>query len=459
MKHASFVILAFVASALTFGRLAAAETAMSEGTVIKVTGDAVVQLPGQSTSVAMTAGMKIPQGATITTKTGEVYLQAHTGTVATIQANSTVNVEQLSVTTEGGAVKKENTLLSLKSGNLISTIDPTKKAVNNYGVRTPKGVAASRGTSFSVSVSAGGFNIAATADSVTFTTATGATYTIAAGMISITLPGGETQAAVPLAQAAASDPSVAQVVADAVTAISTVMQTGNISAEGAANVASQVVSVAATVSPSTAAASAAQVSTAASTSTSPSIVASATSTSASVASAAATAAPAQAANIAQQVVAASSSTNTQAAATIAAAVAQAVPASANEIAATVAQTVANASGGSDVQVAATIAASVAMASNTSLASVAAATAASTDTNATAVTAVANNPVTQAAANAANNAATQASTTANEATQNITAPPASETPPPASETQPSTEETAPEKTEPQAIDPSTVSRSS
>jgi hypothetical protein len=447
MKRAPFFLLTLAAGLLTFGRVTAAETALSEGTVIRVTGQAKILLPGRTEAVDLTADMKVPQGATITTGAGEVYLQAHTGTVATIQANSTVNLEQLSVTSEGGTVKQENTLLALKSGNLISNIDPTKRAVNNYGVRTPKGVAAARGTSFSVSVSAGGFNIAATADAVTFTTSTGAAYTISAGMISITLPGGATQPAIPLAQAAASNPAIAQVVADAVTAISTVIQTGNISAAGAANVASQVVSVASTVSPSTAGSSAAQVSTAVSTSTSATITDSATSTTASIASAAATAAPGQAASIAQQVVAASSSTNTQAAATVAAAVAQAVPSQATQVAAAVAQTVAAASPGSSVQVAATVAAAVAKATNTSTATVAAATAAATNTNATAVTNVANNASTQAAATTATTTATKAANTATQATQNITTPPA---PPPP--------QTPPPTTTPQPIDPSTVSRS-
>src|SRR5690606_18113253 len=43
-------------------------------------------------------------------------------------------------------------LLDLKKGNIISTIDPSKKSINNYGVRTPKGVAAARGTVYGTSV-------------------------------------------------------------------------------------------------------------------------------------------------------------------------------------------------------------------------------------------------------------------------------------------------------------------
>lgn len=445
--------------------VAAAQTQTTDATVSKVSGSATVTLADGSMK-SLKTGDKIPQGATITTGAdGDLYLQTHASTTAILKANTTVSVEELSVTADSGKVTEEKTMLNLKSGNLISVLDPSKKKVNNYNVRTPKGVAAARGTSFSVSVSAGGFQIAATADAVTFTNPAGAVFTISSGMISITLPGGEPQPPISLSQAAATNPAIAQVVADAVTAISTVVQAGNISAEGAVNVASQVVAVASTVSPATAAAVAAQVSTAAATSASPTIAAASASTAASVASAAATAAPSEATNIAREVVAASSSTNTQAAATVAAAVAQAVPAQATTIAAAVAQTVATASGGSDVQVAATVAAAVSQASNTSLATVAAATAASTNTNATAVTNVAGNTATQTAARDATASATTATQTATQATQNIVSQPTTTTvtpPAPTTETPPAPKtETTPQPpatTTPQPIDPSTVSRS-
>src|ERR1019366_10547071 len=102
-------------------------------------------------------------------------------------------------------------------------IDPSKMSINHYGVRTPKGVAAARGTGFSVSVSEGGFSIAATADAVVFTTTAGARYSISAGMISITLPGGVTQAPVSLRSAVAANPALASVMEQAVSTVSAVV--------------------------------------------------------------------------------------------------------------------------------------------------------------------------------------------------------------------------------------------
>jgi hypothetical protein len=127
---------------------AIAQTVKTQATVSRVTGTATVTLADGST-IPLTTGMKVPQGATITTGTdGDVYLETHTGYVSTIKADSVVTVAEVSVVSENGAVKEERTMLDLKSGNVVALLDPKKKAINNYQVRTPKGVAAARGTTF-----------------------------------------------------------------------------------------------------------------------------------------------------------------------------------------------------------------------------------------------------------------------------------------------------------------------
>jgi len=137
-----------------------AQTVATQATVARVTGTVAVTLPDGNT-VALTAGMKVPQGATITTGIdGDVYLESHAGYVTTIKAGSVVALEEISVTTENGQVKQETTLLDLKSGDLVAKLDPKKKAVNNYQVRTPQGVAAARGTTFTVRYKGGVYTIA-----------------------------------------------------------------------------------------------------------------------------------------------------------------------------------------------------------------------------------------------------------------------------------------------------------
>jgi hypothetical protein len=240
-------------------------------------------------------------------------------------------LEKLSLTTNNGVTTKQTALINLRSGNLVSNIDPAKRAINNYAVRTPKGVIAAQGTSYSVSVTANGFSVAATADSVTFTTSTGATYIIQAGMISITPAGGTPQPPVALAQALASNPQVAGIMSDAVATISTVVQNnlGGLSAESTTTLASQVLGVASAAVPSQAATYTTQVVSAVTSSTSVTGATSSTSSAAvaAVVAAAVTGAPQQAAQVAS---AGATASPTQAG-VVAAAASGAAPASSNSV--------------------------------------------------------------------------------------------------------------------------------
>jgi hypothetical protein len=125
-----------------------AQTQVTQATVARVSGKAIVTLPDGSVK-PLTAGMQVAQGSTITTGAdGDVYLETHKGYVTAIKADSVVDVDEVSTTSTGGKVTAEVTTLNLKNGNLVAKLDPSKKAVNQYAVRTPKGVAAARGTTF-----------------------------------------------------------------------------------------------------------------------------------------------------------------------------------------------------------------------------------------------------------------------------------------------------------------------
>ncbi len=139
--------------------------------------------------------MKVAQGATITTGAdGDVYLESHAGYITAIKHDSVVAVDEISVTSTGGKVTEEKTLLDLKSGNLVAKLDPTKKAVNNYQVRTPKGVAAARGTVFTVSYKGGNYSISVVNGVVTVIPPAGAGVTGTAGL-GVQVKAGETSLA------------------------------------------------------------------------------------------------------------------------------------------------------------------------------------------------------------------------------------------------------------------------
>jgi hypothetical protein len=201
MKHIIAGIIAF--SFLGLG-IAAADTVTPDAVVLQITGSVMVQLPGQTTPVALAEGARIPQGATIITGAGsEVSIRPIGGVVSTIKANTTVQIEKLSVTTDNGAVSNQTAMISLLSGNLVSTLDPSKKHINNYGVRTPKGVAAARGTIYAVGVDAGGGSTFATlSGTVSITLGNGSIVKVDLGTgLVISDTSGSTPASTPLSQA------------------------------------------------------------------------------------------------------------------------------------------------------------------------------------------------------------------------------------------------------------------
>ncbi len=311
-------------------------TKVTEATIVRATGVAHVKLPGSTSEAAIAENMKLPVGALIITEDdGEVLLQPFIGTIATIRPKSRLAIEKLSVTTVAGTVKKQTALLELKAGTVVSTIDPEKKDINDYGVRTPKGVANAQGTSFSVSVEDDGFSVAATADTVSFVTPTGVTYSIAAGNVTITPPGAEPQPPVSLASAVASNPAFVATMHTALNAVANVVQNnlGGLSADSATNLVTKVANTVAAALPEQATAVASQVMTAIN---SPSSATSTTAASSSAAliSAVVAAVPAQA----SQVASAAASTTPAQAVVVAGAAAKTSPAQASQIATSVTQT-------------------------------------------------------------------------------------------------------------------------
>jgi hypothetical protein len=233
--------------------LAVAGETTTDATVLKLSGSAKASIPGKSDAVNLQVGDHLPQGTSITTGSNSIaYIQTISGAVTTVEANTTVDIEKLSVTqNDAGVVTKQTVMLDLKSGNLVSTIDPSKRAINSYAVRTPKGVAAARGTQYAANVTTDTVTIAATADTVTLTSNLGVTYTIQGGNVTILGPGGVLPQTYALASLATSNPAVAQIIKDSVAAIATIISSGggNMSLTTLTTLSSQIVAVASAADP------------------------------------------------------------------------------------------------------------------------------------------------------------------------------------------------------------------
>ena len=191
----------------------------SDAKVVKIvgSGSAYFTPPGGSKTkiVASPAGQVIPEKSVVETGPGiEVLIETVSGAVATLRQNSQVVLDEL----VAGSNRKVR--LNLKAGDIVSTLDPTRNRETDYGIVTPNGVAAARGTVYSVSV------VPATGANANTSVATlSGTVVIdrGPGLPPIQVPYGQGSANSSLAQAlsvmAANDPTVA---ADIVAAVQTV---------------------------------------------------------------------------------------------------------------------------------------------------------------------------------------------------------------------------------------------
>ncbi len=194
------------------------------------------------------AGARLRTGAVISTAAdGEAFVQAYPGAIAVVQPGSVVALADLAITMRNGAPVKQSVVLELRAGGVVSAIDPAKKTVDEYAIRTPQGTASAQGTSFFTSVGPDGLRVGTTADTVSFVTPSGNRFEISAGTVSMTPAAGESRVPVPLAAAAAADPGFGAAVLGAFDAVATIVQNrlGGISASSAASLLARVAASAA----------------------------------------------------------------------------------------------------------------------------------------------------------------------------------------------------------------------
>lgn len=156
------VILLLVTGTALFGQNA---------TVMRMTGakSAMVLLPDAEEETPLTEGQEVPVGALITVGDGtKLFLRTFTGAITTASAGSVLMIEEIKTNADG----TETTRIDLRGGDIVSNLDPAKKGIHDYRVRTPKGVAAARGTTYSVSVAG-----------------TEVLVTVSGGVISFEIPG------------------------------------------------------------------------------------------------------------------------------------------------------------------------------------------------------------------------------------------------------------------------------
>lgn len=213
-----YLMFAAAVALTTLTSLAQAQDRAVEATVTALTGSATFKV-GTGAAQPIAVGTKLPKGAEIATgDQSKLTIQAHDGIVAVAGAKTTITVDELSVSSTG----MRNAQIGLKSGNLASSLDPAKKNQNNYKVSTPKGVAAARGTTYSVAYDGVIYSVTVVAGVVQSFSASGIATNVTIGQVNSDNGSGATTQT--LAQAVASNPSMGDglaLLASAVASVST----------------------------------------------------------------------------------------------------------------------------------------------------------------------------------------------------------------------------------------------
>jgi hypothetical protein len=153
LKHLALALV-FAASLLPASALA-----QMTAKIVRITGNpqqATITTAGGVRSAAA-VNLPIAEGSTIETRQGvDVYVETFPGAVATIRQNSLVRLSGLRLLSAGADAGKRSAELDLERGKIISVLDASKQAITKFGIKTPRGVAAARGTVYGVSAVANG---------------------------------------------------------------------------------------------------------------------------------------------------------------------------------------------------------------------------------------------------------------------------------------------------------------
>lgn len=200
-----------------------AEEVNKSATLVAVNGSVAISGPGGA--ITATVGADLPVGAVMTTTSGgTASVKFFDGTVVVVEPDSHVTISTHSVTTDGGNVTKESTLLDLKAGGVIASLDPAKKHVTDFRVRTPKGVAAARGTVFSVRVEQdnGNSSVTTMSGTVTFYTDQGE-FSVSFGNV------GSSNGVQSVSDAVKANPGLAKVILDGAALVASAVGNGSVS--------------------------------------------------------------------------------------------------------------------------------------------------------------------------------------------------------------------------------------
>lgn len=179
MKNLKLVVMVMAAALVAASQLQAAPV---QAKVASIKGTAEVMKPGSTVYKALKVDQVVSVGSTIKTgKDSELVLEPMPSIKVTISENTEIQIVELDFAKSGDLVTKRKAVLDLKEGKAFSELEKLDPKTTDYQLKMPQGVAAARGTKFTVSISGGVATVSCQEGSITMTDAAGNTYTIGAG--------------------------------------------------------------------------------------------------------------------------------------------------------------------------------------------------------------------------------------------------------------------------------------
>ena len=163
--------------------------------VIFVSGHAELQRPDEAAAHAVVKGESVIIGTRISTGAdGRVVLTPMPGVKSMIAPNTIIVLESASDTQTSPTEVKHQAVIDLKVGSVVSDLNKQPGATFDYSIRTPRGLAGARGTTFSVELNPAGIQtIVVSHGTITLSLADGRTVSLTMGQASITQPDGGTE--------------------------------------------------------------------------------------------------------------------------------------------------------------------------------------------------------------------------------------------------------------------------
>lgn len=180
--------------------------------VLSVSGEATIQMPGEAAPRVVRKGDTIVVGTRIVTAEGaRVIITPLPGVNSIIAPKSDVVIERVSETRDPGAAGTLHTaVLDLRTGAVTTDLQKREGVELDYGVRTARGLAGARGTTYTIGVNEAGVQTVVVADGViTLTLTDGRVISLVPGQVSITRPDGTSQSVASAAELSEGDQMIA----------------------------------------------------------------------------------------------------------------------------------------------------------------------------------------------------------------------------------------------------------